>query len=124
MFIKKQNLLFFYFNFFSIKIYLFIGIATGASCVVAPMYVSEIAETSVRGALGAFFQLFLTVGILFIYVAGAIVGWVELSVMCAIFPIILIIAMYFIPESPTYLVKTVSSLKIIDRTLLNFFIPG
>ena len=69
------------------------------------MFISEIAETSVRGALGAFFQLFLTVGILFVYVVGAITNWVNLSVACAIFPILLIIAVFFIPDSPIYLVK-------------------
>uniref|UniRef100_U5EUX1 Facilitated trehalose transporter Tret1 n=1 Tax=Corethrella appendiculata TaxID=1370023 RepID=U5EUX1_9DIPT len=84
---------------------LFSGIATGATCVVAPMYISEIAETSVRGALGAFFQLFLTVGILFVYVVGAYTHWQHLSIVCVIFPVLLIIAMVFIPESPTYLVK-------------------
>lgn len=83
----------------------FAGIATGASCVVAPMFISEIAETSLRGALGAFFQLFLTVGILFIYVAGALVNWVSLSIISAIFPLLLMICVFFIPDSPIYLVK-------------------
>uniref|UniRef100_A0A1Q3FK71 Facilitated trehalose transporter Tret1 n=2 Tax=Culex tarsalis TaxID=7177 RepID=A0A1Q3FK71_CULTA len=83
-----------------------IGIATGASCVVAPMFISEFAEISIRGALGAFFQLFLTVGILFVYAIGPYVSWVLLSVMCAIFPALLIVAMFIVPESPTYLVKT------------------
>lgn len=83
-----------------------IGISTGASCVVAPMYISEFAEISIRGALGAFFQLFLTVGILFVYAIGPYVSWVLLSVMCAIFPALLIVAMFIVPESPTYLVKT------------------
>lgn len=83
-----------------------IGIATGASCVVAPMFISEFAEVSIRGALGAFFQLFLTVGILFVYAIGPYVSWVTLSVLCAIFPALLIVAMFIVPESPTYLVKT------------------
>ncbi|XP_055587580.1 facilitated trehalose transporter Tret1-2 homolog [Uranotaenia lowii] len=82
-----------------------IGIATGASCVVAPMFISEIAETAIRGTLGAFFQLFLTVGILFVYAIGPYVSWVLLSVLCAIFPAVLIVAMIFVKESPTYLVK-------------------
>jgi hypothetical protein len=73
--------------------------------VVAPMFISEIAETSVRGALGAFFQLHLTIGILFIYVAGAYTDWVSLSIMCAVFPVLLIIAMIFVHDSPTFLVK-------------------
>lgn len=86
----------------------FAGIATGASCVVAPMFISEIAETSLRGALGAFFQLFLTVGILFIYLVGAITSWVNLSIISAIFPLLLIVCVFFIPDSPIYLVKQVS----------------
>jgi len=81
------------------------GIATGGTCVVAPMFISEIAETSLRGALGAFFQLFLTVGILFIYVVGALTDWVTLSIACAIFPILLIVTVFFIAESPVYLIK-------------------
>lgn len=76
--------------------------------MVAPMFISEIAETSVRGTLGSFFQLFLTIGILFIYVVGAITNWIILSVGCAIFPILLIVVMIFVPESPVYLVKQVS----------------
>ncbi|KAG5675605.1 hypothetical protein PVAND_005497 [Polypedilum vanderplanki] len=83
----------------------FAGIATGASCVVAPMFISEIAETSLRGALGAFFQLFLTVGILFVYVIGSVVNWVQLSMISAIFPILLIVFVFFLPDSPIYLVK-------------------
>lgn len=82
-----------------------IGIATGASCVVAPMFVSEIAEISIRGALGAFFQLHLTVGILFVYLVGAFTHWITLSILCAIFPVLLIVSMFFVPESPVYLVK-------------------
>uniref|UniRef100_A0A2M4A0Z4 Facilitated trehalose transporter Tret1 n=1 Tax=Anopheles triannulatus TaxID=58253 RepID=A0A2M4A0Z4_9DIPT len=85
---------------------LIIGIATGGSCVVAPMFISEIAETSIRGALGAFFQLHLTVGILFIYAVGSYTHWITLSTLCAIFPVLLIVAMFIVPESPVYLVKT------------------
>lgn len=77
--------------------------------MVAPMFISEIAETSIRGALGAFFQLHLTVGILFIYAVGSYTHWVTLSTLCAIFPVLLIVAMFIVPESPVYLVKTVST---------------
>jgi Sugar (and other) transporter len=69
------------------------------------MFISEIAEVSVRGTLGAFFQLHLTIGILFIYVVGSYTDWVTLSAICAVFPVLLIIAMCFVKDSPTYLVK-------------------
>lgn len=72
------------------------------------MFISEIAETSLRGALGAFFQLFLTVGILYVYVVGAVVDWMQLSWSCLIFPILLIITVFLIPDSPIYLVKQVN----------------
>jgi MFS family permease len=86
----------------------FAGIATGGSCVVAPMFISEIAETSLRGALGAFFQLFLTVGILFDYVVGAFTDWRTFTWSCSIFPILLMVTVFFIPDSPIYLVKQVA----------------
>lgn len=93
---------------------IFAGIATGGTCVVAPMYISEIGETSIRGALGSFFQLFLTVGILLVYVIGAYIDWRILSGLCAIPPLLLLLGMFFIPESPTYLLKKVHKTHSLD----------
>lgn len=89
---------------------LFAGIATGGACVVAPMFISEIGETSIRGALGSFFQLFLTVGILLVYLIGAYADWRVLSGLCAIPPVLLLIGMIFLPESPAFLMKKVRKL--------------
>ncbi|XP_068152375.1 facilitated trehalose transporter Tret1-2 homolog isoform X1 [Drosophila tropicalis] len=82
-----------------------IGIATGSFCVVAPMYISEIAETSIRGTLGTLFQLLLTIGILFVYAVGSMVSWTTLSTLCLIVPILLLVGMFFLPETPVYLLK-------------------
>ncbi|XP_037943860.1 facilitated trehalose transporter Tret1-2 homolog isoform X2 [Teleopsis dalmanni] len=82
-----------------------IGVSTGSFCVVAPMYISEIAEISIRGSLGTLFQLLLTVGILLVYVIGAYVSWTTLSTFCLFVPIALFIGMIFLPETPTYLLK-------------------
>ncbi|KAJ6640243.1 Facilitated trehalose transporter Tret1 [Pseudolycoriella hygida] len=82
-----------------------IGIATGGSCVVTPMFISEYAETSIRGLLGTCFQLFLTIGILLVFVVGAVTTWVNLSWVCGVVPILFIIGMFFVPESPSWLVK-------------------
>lgn len=76
------------------------------------MFISEVAETSIRGALGAFFQLHLTVGILFVYAVGSYTHWVTLSILCAIFPVLLIVAMFIVPESPVYLVKKVRPVSV------------
>ncbi|XP_030376181.1 facilitated trehalose transporter Tret1-2 homolog isoform X2 [Scaptodrosophila lebanonensis] len=84
---------------------LLIGISTGSFCVVAPMYISEIAETSIRGTLGTLFQLLLTFGILLVYLIGSVVSWKTLSVLCLFVPIALFIGMLILPETPVYLLK-------------------
>ncbi|XP_026322836.1 facilitated trehalose transporter Tret1-2 homolog [Hyposmocoma kahamanoa] len=81
----------------------FAGLGTGGICVAAPMYIGEIAETSIRGALGAFFQLFLTVGILFTFVVGGWTHWRTLSIISAVFPPLLVIVFWWMPETPQYL---------------------
>jgi SP family facilitated glucose transporter-like MFS transporter 8 len=81
------------------------GFATGAVSVVAPMYIGEIAESSVRGALGSFFQVMLTVGILYTYVVGAIGDYTWLGILSGVIPIVFFISFSRVPESPTYLVK-------------------
>lgn len=89
----------------------FTGISTGGSCVVAPMYISEFAETSIRGLLGTCFQLFLTIGILLVFVVGASVSWVKLSWVCLIIPVLYVIGLFFIPDSPIWLLKNVCPLR-------------
>jgi len=53
---------------------LLVGGVTGAFCIVTPTYIGEIAESSIRGILGSFFQLQITIGILIVYFLGAIVS--------------------------------------------------
>lgn len=81
------------------------GFATGAFTVVAPMFIGEIAESSVRGALGSYFQVMLTVGILYTYVVGAIADYIWLGILSGIIPVVFFVTFSRVPESPTYLVK-------------------
>lgn len=83
----------------------FAGLGTGGTCVAAPMYIGEIAETSIRGSLGAFFQLFLTVGILFTYVVGGWTHWKTLSIVSAILVPLLVGVFWWMPETPQYLLS-------------------
>lgn len=82
-----------------------LGIAGGAFCVTAPMYTGEIAQKDIRGTLGSFFQLMITIGILFVYGIGAGLDVFWLSIVCALIPIIFGVIFFFMPESPTYLVS-------------------
>ncbi|XP_057664603.1 facilitated trehalose transporter Tret1 isoform X2 [Diorhabda carinulata] len=81
------------------------GLAGGAFCVAAPIYTAEIAQTNIRGTLGSFFQLLLTVGILIVYVAGAFVTPLTLAVLSAVIPLVFAAVFFFQPETPVYLMK-------------------
>ncbi|XP_026472581.1 facilitated trehalose transporter Tret1-like [Ctenocephalides felis] len=82
------------------------GIATGGACVATPMYVSEISEDSLRGTLGAFFQLFLTSGILGVFAISSVVTYKVMSTCCGLITVIFVLLFYFFcPETPTYLLK-------------------
>ncbi|XP_053970928.1 facilitated trehalose transporter Tret1-like [Hylaeus volcanicus] len=81
------------------------GISVGAFCVVAPLYTAEIAENSIRGRLGSYFQLLLTVGILLSYVLGTLVNIRDLSIISAIMPLVFFGVFMFMPETPIYYLK-------------------
>ncbi|XP_075212809.1 facilitated trehalose transporter Tret1-like [Lycorma delicatula] len=81
------------------------GFATGASSAIAPVYIGEIAESSVRGALGSFFQLMITAGILYTYLVGALVSYFWLGVLSGLIPVLFIVAFFQAPETPVYLLR-------------------
>lgn len=81
------------------------GLAGGAFCVSAPMYTSEIAQKEIRGTLGSYFQLLLTVGILFAYVIGAFVTPQVLAIICACVPLAFGVIFFIQPETPVYSLK-------------------
>ncbi|KAL1498083.1 hypothetical protein ABEB36_008939 [Hypothenemus hampei] len=84
----------------------FAGISCGCISVAAPLYVSEVAHISIRGTLGTFFQVQITVGFLLEYLLGDVIGDIKtLSLVSSILPVAFFVAFSFIPESPTYLCK-------------------
>lgn len=80
------------------------GLGAGSVGVLIPVYIGEIAEPKIRGALSAFFPFFLALGIVFAYAFGAIFQYVTYNVCCClvIFPFLL--SIYFLPESPMWLI--------------------
>lgn len=92
----------------------FLGIASGAFCVAAPMYTGEIASKQIRGILGSFFQLMITIGILFVYAVGYGADAFLLSIICGAIPIIFAVVFFFMPESPLYLVSKGQNEKAVD----------
>ncbi|XP_046992903.1 facilitated trehalose transporter Tret1-2 homolog [Schistocerca americana] len=80
------------------------GLAVGATSVAAPLYVTEVSETRVRGALGSLFQLQVTAGILAGYAAGLLADHRLLALALASLPAAFLLpALCWLPESPAYL---------------------
>ena len=93
-------------------IYRFIGgIGVGASSVIGPMYIAEIAPARLRGRLVTSFQLNIVAGILLSYFSNYWIAqlithdawrWM-LGVIC-IPSVIFFVLIFFIPDSPRWLV--------------------
>lgn len=81
------------------------GLATGATSVAAPMYAAEIAEPSIRGTLGTFFQLQVTIGILVTFIVGGFASYLVLASVSLAVPIVWFAAVFFLPETPVFLLK-------------------
>lgn len=87
-----------------------VGISAGSSGSCVGIYVSEIATTETRGALGCLYELFLNMGILLTQVAGLYMSyvpvWRYLWAIPSILTAIQIVCLYFFcVELPRYLVS-------------------
>lgn len=99
-------------NWIGFLIYRFIGgIGVGASSVIGPMYIAEIAPARLRGRLVTSFQLNIVAGILLSYFSNYWIAqlishdawrWM-LGVIC-IPSVIFFVLIFFIPDSPRWLV--------------------
>ncbi|ROT70590.1 putative solute carrier family 2, facilitated glucose transporter member 8 isoform X2 [Penaeus vannamei] len=82
------------------------GLCTGITSLVCPTYTTEYASKDIRGALGSGFQLFITIGILYAYLFGAVVeSWRWLVLVCAAVGGVYLLLAIFIKESPTFLLS-------------------
>ena len=64
------------------------GFGGGAFALAAPIYVSEVAETRIRGALACLFQFQVCVGMLMVNALSIndALGWVPITGICIAFP--------------------------------------
>lgn len=79
------------------------GFGLSIPFTVIPMYVGEIAETSIRGTLGSFLQLFITFGLLWSYAIGPYVSYTALWIACGVLPFLFVAGFITMPESPYWL---------------------
>ena len=87
------------------------GLGIGGSSVLGPMYIAELAPAEWRGRLVGFFQVNIVVGILLAYMSNAFIGTMNLGLVewrwqlgvSAIPAVFFLIALFFIPRSPRWL---------------------
>ena len=96
---------------YSLMFFRFIGgLGVGASSVVAPMYISEIAPANKRGQLTALFQFNIVVGILIAYLSNYFIGgagdgnWRWMLGIEGFPALAFVILILFVPRSPRWLI--------------------
>ncbi|XP_072160644.1 trehalose transporter 1-like protein isoform X2 [Bemisia tabaci] len=85
------------------------GLCVGFFCVTSPLYISEIAQVSVRGALGALFQLSVTIGILTTYTLGLLPTATSITLASSSTVVLFFALFFWMPETPVFLLRTSQS---------------
>ena len=87
------------------------GVGVGASSVVGPMYISEIAPAHSRGRMVALFQFNIVSGILIAFISNYLLSgigedaWRWMLGVQAVPSLFFFIMVFFVPESPRWLIK-------------------
>lgn len=81
------------------------GMVGGAFCVTVPLYTNEISEKEIRGSLGCFTQLMISLGILFATIVGKFLSITDYTIVCGVLPLIFGCIFVFMPETPAYLLR-------------------
>jgi len=125
------------FNFFgTLDVYSFVvyriigGIGVGLASMISPMYIAEIAPANTRGKLVSFNQFAIIFGMLVIYFVNYFIakqgdeqwlitdGWRLMFLSGAIPAGIFIVLLFFVPETPRYLVlngQESKALKVLNK---------
>ncbi|KAL4384961.1 hypothetical protein GQ457_15G022400 [Hibiscus cannabinus] len=81
------------------------GYGMGVYSYVVPVFIAEIAPKNLRGALTAVNQLMICTGVSVSFIIGTILTWRTLALTGLIPCAILLVGLFFIPESPRWLAK-------------------
>ena len=101
-------------NWVILLIFRFVGgIGIGASSVLGPMYIAEIAPARLRGRLVGFFQFNVVLGILLAYFSNYLIGLAEFGAdewrwklgICALPSALFFLMLFGIPRSPRWLAE-------------------
>ncbi|RZF35770.1 hypothetical protein LSTR_LSTR012068 [Laodelphax striatellus] len=68
-------------------------------------YIGEISEPDFRGILTTYAEAMLNAGFVFIYICGSFLHWRTATLSAAIIPMLALVAVYMIPETPIWLIS-------------------
>ncbi|XP_013148937.1 PREDICTED: facilitated trehalose transporter Tret1-2 homolog isoform X1 [Papilio polytes] len=80
------------------------GLCVGLLGPLGPVYIGETSEPKFRGIFLAGVSLAIAVGILVAHLIGTFISWQWTAVICCLFPILSVILLSAVPESPTWLI--------------------
>ncbi|XP_068248541.1 facilitated trehalose transporter Tret1-like [Palaemon carinicauda] len=80
------------------------GICYGVTTVAGSTYIIELPDLPIRGALAAIPTIFFGLGLVLTVGSGMIMRWFEIPFVAYTVMLLCCVIMYFLPESPTYLV--------------------
>lgn len=84
-----------------------LGLAVGVASYTAPLYLSEIAPEKIRGSMISMYQLMITIGILAAYLSDTAFSytgaWRWMLGVITIPAVLLLIGVFFLPDSPRWL---------------------
>ncbi|XP_069671884.1 facilitated trehalose transporter Tret1-like [Periplaneta americana] len=79
------------------------GLGIGIAITVCPVYIVEISEDDIRGILGTMMQLLQNLGTLFAFCLGPYVSYQYLALSSSVVPVVFIVVMLWVPETPYFL---------------------
>lgn len=106
-----------------------LGFAVGVASFIVPLYLSETAPASIRGAMGTLFQLMITIGIFLIsasnvflvhLISDDVARLPLMFLFITLFALLMFIGAFILPESPRWLMlkgKKEKAAAVLQRTL-------
>ncbi|XP_039748735.1 facilitated trehalose transporter Tret1-like isoform X2 [Pararge aegeria] len=82
---------------------LLVGLGSGMVGAPARVYTCEVSQPHLRGMLGAMASVGVSTGVLIQYIIGSVTSWNILAGLSATVPILSLLGMLFLPETPNYL---------------------
>ncbi|XP_075238185.1 facilitated trehalose transporter Tret1-like [Lycorma delicatula] len=84
---------------------LLVGLGSGMVGAPARVYTSEVTQPHLRGMLAAMASVGVSLGVTLEYLIGALYSWPVLALASSIIPMIALLASFFLPESPSWLLS-------------------